>query len=73
MPCYQATASKVSADGKSGLFASREFEAPAGAMPAADAWSMSESIISRDRSPFGCNAGKVLLCERTLSDGILKK
>jgi hypothetical protein len=74
MPSYQVTASKVGADGKTELCASREFEASGtgAAMAAADAWSTSESVISSGPTSIRLYAGKVLLCERELPDGIWK-
>jgi hypothetical protein len=75
MPSYQATASKVGADGKTEFFASHEFEAPdtIGAMAAADAWSKSESLNSSGATSIRLYAGKVLLCERAPSSGTWEK
>jgi hypothetical protein len=74
MPSYQATASKSTDDGKNELLASREFEAPdtVGAMAAADAWLMLESVISQGPTSIRLYAGKVLLCERALPNGASK-
>jgi hypothetical protein len=74
MPSYQVTASKPGADGKLELFASREFEATntIAAMAAADFWSTSKSVISSGPTSIRLYAGKVLLCQRELPDGIWK-
>jgi hypothetical protein len=74
MPSYQATASKAGADGKTELCPSREFEASGTgtAMAAADVWSTSASVVSSGPTSIRLYAGKVLLCQRELPDGIWK-
>jgi hypothetical protein len=71
MPSYQATASKLGADGKTEFFASHEFEAvnTAAAMAAADAWFRSEGATAPKPTSIRLYAGKALLCERASPGG----
>jgi hypothetical protein len=73
MPSYQATASKLGANGKTEFFASHEFEAvdTGAAMAAADAWF--EGATAPRSTSIRLYAGKVLLCERVSPVGAWKK
>jgi hypothetical protein len=75
MPSYQATATRVGAEGKTEFFASHEFEAPdtIGALALSDTWARSESQISPGPISIRLYAGKVLLYERTSPGGVWGK